>query len=97
MAVQPARTDESVRFNGRTNAPINCGCTVTTMIKAVSDDCAFGFHPSGGQFVLCDGSVRFITPKRLDHHLLQLERPSTKASRIGDFVNPLRDRRKASL
>ena len=54
-------TDESVRFNGRTTAPINCGCTPGTMIKALSDDCSFSFHAHGAQFVMCDGSVKFIS------------------------------------
>jgi prepilin-type N-terminal cleavage/methylation domain-containing protein/prepilin-type processing-associated H-X9-DG protein len=54
-------TDESVRMNGRTNSPINCGCTVVTMVKKINDDCAFSFHPNGAQFVFCDGSVHFIS------------------------------------
>jgi len=62
MWIAAPGTDESIRFNGRTSAPINCGCTPTTMIKALGDDCAFSFHPVGAQFVLCDGSVRLINP-----------------------------------
>jgi len=52
--------DEQVRMNGRTSAPINCGCNPNTMVQAVSDDCAFSFHAEGAQFVFCDGSVHFL-------------------------------------
>src|SRR5689334_479296 len=53
--------DETVRFNGRTTAPINCGCTTTNMVPAISDDCAFSSHANGAQFTFCDGSVKFIS------------------------------------
>src|SRR5262245_43952446 len=36
-------TDESIRINGRTNSPINCYCTISTMARAFNDDCAFSF------------------------------------------------------
>ncbi len=54
-------SDEQVRMNGRTSAPINCGCTPSTMARAIGDDCAFSFHLEGAQFVFCDGSVHFIS------------------------------------
>jgi prepilin-type processing-associated H-X9-DG protein len=54
-------TDESIRYEGRTGAPINCQCTATTMVVAINDDCAFSWHPGGGQFAFCDGSAKFIS------------------------------------
>jgi len=54
-------SDEQVRMNGRTTAPINCGATPSRMTPAISNDCAFGSHRGGAYFTFCDGSVHFIS------------------------------------
>lgn len=56
-----AISDEQIRINGRTSAPINCGIRARNWTTALSDDCAYSEHPGGAQFALCDGSVHLIS------------------------------------
>jgi len=55
------QSDEAVRINGRFNSPINARTNFNRMFQAINDDNAFSYHVGGAQFVLGDGSVRFIS------------------------------------
>jgi hypothetical protein len=55
------QSDEAIRINGRFNSPINARTSFNRMFQAINDDNAFSYHVGGAQFVLGDGSVRFIS------------------------------------
>ena len=55
------QSDEAIRINGRFNSPINARTNFNKTFGAINDDNAFSYHVGGAQFVLGDGSVRFIS------------------------------------
>lgn len=54
-------TDESIRVNGRTSAPINARTSPARMWWAISNDSAFSYHVGGATFGFVDGSVHFLS------------------------------------
>lgn len=78
------QSDESVRINGRYNSPINARTSFNKMFLAVNDDNAFSYHVGGAQFVLGDGSVRFIS-ENIDTVTYDYLHDKRDGGVIGDF------------
>ena len=65
--------NESCLFKTTSAAPINCLLrekSLTSMVTASSDDCAFSWHSGGAFFTFADGRVRFLT-QEIDIQLYQ--------------------------
>src|SRR5262245_53923452 len=60
--IAASNDDESVRTNGRTSAPINCGCTWATMANAISDDATSVNIPAADS--LCSATGLFASSVR---------------------------------
>lgn len=76
--------DETVRINGRFNSPINARVSFNRMALAVNDDNAFSYHVGGAQFVLGDGSVRFVS-ENVDTQTYDWLHDKRDGQVIGDF------------
>lgn len=53
--------DERSIFKTQFPSPINGGTTAANPSAAIDDDCAMSFHVGGAQFLMADGSARFIS------------------------------------
>ena len=78
------QSDESIRINGRFNSPINARTNINKMFLAVNDDNAFSYHVGGAQFVLGDGSVRFVS-ENVDTRTYDWLHDKRDGQVIGDF------------
>jgi prepilin-type N-terminal cleavage/methylation domain-containing protein len=76
--------DETVRINGRFGSPINARVSFNRMALAVNDDNAFSYHVGGAQFVLGDGSVRFVS-ENVDTQTYDRLHDKRDGQVIGDF------------
>ncbi|MCA8999097.1 MAG: DUF1559 domain-containing protein, partial [Planctomycetaceae bacterium] len=77
-------TDESLRFNGRFNSPINSFSNPYEMVGTVDDDSAFSFHTGGAQFVFGDGAVRFVS-ENIDQNVWSWVNDISDGNPLGEF------------
>lgn len=76
--------DECIRFEGDPADYLNGKAGPSKMGLAVTDDCAFSFHAGGAQFLMGDGSVRFIN-ENIDMRMYGLLNSINDGGVVGDF------------